>query len=406
VPVHPQGTAAFYAPIRAGNDGEMTVAWDLAPLPEDDHHHASLVLADPQTLDMEDIRRLQQETVPDVRATVKELGSLPVVGISCGDIMFNNLGLFPEYEQAVRTMGIPFFQVLGNHDVEIASKSDDASIATFARYFGPTSYSFNRGAVHYVVLDDVFWFGDGYMGYLTDELLQWLRADLQCVEAGRTVVVFMHIPSYCTQHLRSGQAKPEHALVVVNRELLNGLLEPYRAHVIVGHMHESEHLTDGKVKVHVCGAVCGAWWTGPICADGTPNGYSVFEAKGEEISWRYKSTGLPFDHQMRVSPRGTDAAAPEEIVANVWDYDQDWKVVWYEDGIRKGEMKKVRGTDPLSVKLHTGSDLPRKHTWVEPYTTDHLFRAAVSPGAKDVRVEATDGRGRVYVGRPGDAAGR
>ncbi|MEK7249752.1 MAG: calcineurin-like phosphoesterase C-terminal domain-containing protein, partial [Bacteroidota bacterium] len=70
-----------------------------------------------------------------------------------------------------------------------------------------------------------------------------------------------------------------------------------------------------------------------------------------------------------------------------------------EDGERKGAMMKGRGMDPLSVKLHSGDQLPVKHKWVDPVNTDHLFYAKVSASAKEVFVEATDKWGRVYTRR-------
>ena len=217
---------------------------------------------------------------------------------------------------------------------------------------------------------------------------------------GRPVVVFMHIPAYCTQHERRNARRPERNVVVVNREALYSALEGYAARIIVGHMHELEHLEDGGARIDVCGAVCGAWWTGEICGDGTPNGYGIYTVRGEEISGQYKSTHFPLDHQMRVYPRGSDRSAPEEIVANIWDWDPAWEVVWIEDGIRKGSMARRRGSDPLSVALHTGPEHPAKHPWVEPYVTDHLFYAPVAAGASAIIVEATDASGRTVAARP------
>jgi hypothetical protein len=386
--------------LRSSGNGEMTVGWDLVPLEGSDERHAFLLLADPQTLDMEDVGRLHAETVPDIQETVAGLGESPPFGVGCGDLMFDRLELFPQYEEAVRRTGIPFFQVLGNHDVETLARTDETSARTFQHHFGPAYYSFNRGAVHYVVLDDVFWFGDGYMGYLDDVQLIWLRGDLSSVEPGSPVVVFMHIPSYCTQHERSGAKRPERNVVVANREALYALLEPFAAHIIVGHMHELEHLSDGPAHIHVCGAVCGAWWTGEICADGTPNGYGIYTVDGEDLSWQYKSTHMPRDHQMRVYARGTDPAAPDEIVANVWDWDPGWQVVWIEEGIRKGRMARRRGKDPLAVHLQAGPERPAKHPWVEPFITDHLFYAPVADGVQDILVEATDRHGRIATARP------
>jgi hypothetical protein len=396
IPVSPRGSAAMYQPIIADANGEASAVFELTRATANDNKHGFLVLADPQTLDMEDIGTLNATTVPDVRATAKAMSGTRLFGVGCGDLMFDNLSLFPEYESAVHHMGIPFFQVLGNHDADRV-RTDELSAATFHRTFGPANYSFNRGDVHYVVLDDVFWIDDGYIGYLSQEQLDWLRADLQVIEKGRRVVVFVHIPVYCTQHIRSGARRPEKSMVVTNRQALYDVLEPYRAHIIAGHMHETEHLIEGKVTMHVAGAVCGAWWSGPICADGTPNGYGVYEVDGEEITWRYKSTGEALDMQIRAYDRGTDAVALSEIIANVWDWDPSWSVMWYEDGMRKGKMEQRRGFDPLAVQLYRGPELPRKHPWADPWATDHLFRAVIALAAKEVLVEATDGFGRVYT---------
>lgn len=399
IPVSPRGSAAAFRPVLPDSRGEMSAAWDLKSLAITDERHAFFLLADPQTLDMDDIALFHTTTVPDVKASARALTDVPVFGVGCGDLMFDRLELFPEYEKGIAQTGVPFFQVLGNHDVDALAKTDELSTATFMRLFGPTYYSFNRGAVHYVVLDDVMWLGDGYIGYLTQRQLDWLRADLALVEAGRPVFVFMHIPSYCTQHIRTNSKRPERSVVVANRDFLMELLAPYRAHVVVGHMHETEHVYVGNAHIHVCGAVCGAWWSGPICGDGTPNGYGVYEIQGEDVRWRYKSTGMPADHQIRIYPRGTDPAHANAILANIWDWDQSWTVVWYENGVRKGEMQQIRRTDPLSEKLHTGPVLPAKHTWVEPYVTDHMFKAVPESPEGAIVVEARDRFGRIFTAR-------
>jgi hypothetical protein len=167
---------------------------------------------------------------------------------------------------------------VGNHDVEVDQKTDEGSVRTFSRYFGPTYYSFNRGEIHYVVLDDIFWFGE-YIGYIDQRQLDWLRADLAFVEKGKTVVVFVHIPSYSLVFKKIGETRPPNNFVVVNRELLYTLLEPYKSYIICGHAHQSEYLKDGGSEVHVTGAVCGAWWTGPICNDGTRR-HSICKSRG------------------------------------------------------------------------------------------------------------------------------
>jgi hypothetical protein len=402
VPRNPTGTARLYRPIDPNGAGEMDAVFELEPLEGSDEDHALFVLADIQTEDAQEMAWFHEQTVPDVQETVRALGYSEAVGVANGDIMYDHLELYPDFEAAVAKMGIPFFQVVGNHDLDQEAGVDEGSTRTFTGRFGPRYYSFNRGAVHYVVLDDVFWHGSGYLGYLGSDQLRWLENDLRFVEAGRPVIVACHIPVLGGRHGRVGERHPAAGISVSNRRLLYRLLEPYQAHILTGHTHESEHVFEGGAHEQVVAAVCGAWWSGPICGDGTPGGYAVYEVRGEEVTWRYKSAGLPFDHQLRVYPPGADPGAPDEIVANVWDWDPEWTVVWYEDGERRGEMARRLGTDPLSEELHRGEDLPPRRTWVDPFPVEHLFYAPVSRRAGELRVEATDRFGRVYsavVGR-------
>lgn len=404
VPVSPAGTAYRHRPLVATSRGEMTAEFPLERQGIADEDHSFVLLADIQTQNAFEMGRLHAETVPDVRRTLASLGDRPSFGIACGDIMFDDLSLYPEYERAVRAMGTdpsgsrgtPFFQVIGNHDLVFDKTGDGASGRTFERHFGPTYYSFDRGEIHYVVLDDVFWHGQGYLGYLDDLQQRWLAADLANVERGRTVVVFVHIPALSTLQTRTTGARANSNESVTNREVLYRLLEPYKAFVLSGHTHEHERHRDGGVRHHVHGTVCGAWWSGDICWDGTPNGYAVYDARGSELRWRYQSTGQPAEHQMRIYPPGSDPLAPQDVVANIWDADESWTVRWFEDGAVRGLMSRRLGLDPRAVELHTGADKPPRRTWVEPVRTNHLYYAAATPGAREVRVEATDTWGKRY----------
>lgn len=393
IPTHPTGTARFYHPITAP---EMSIEFSLDPLEYSDENHTFFLWADPQTEDLSETTLLQTETVPDLKKITAEKEE-HMFGIACGDIMFDHLELYPEYEKAVLETGIPFFQVVGNHDLDLEAYTDISSTQTFRKHFGPEYYSFNRGAVHYVVLNDVFWLSGGYVGYLTERQLRWLEADLALVEPGSTVVVSLHIPVIGSLHVRSGLSRPGSSVAVSNRAALYQLLEPFNAHLLTGHTHENEHVFEQGTHEHVHGAVCGAWWSGPICFDGTPNGYGVYEVRGEELTWYYKSTGLPRKHQMRLYPRGSDPKAQDEFIANIWNWDPSWKVTWYENGHFRGPMARRNGFDPLSVELHLGDQLPAKRPWVEPKLTSHLFYAPVSEDMRNVRVETVDRFGRIFT---------
>lgn len=395
IPVQPAGTFRLFEPIRPDPNGEMAVQFGLAPLRRSDERHAFLVLADTQTQDPGEMARLHAETVPDVQAMIRTLSDQPLFGVADGDIMYDDLSLYGEYERAVRRMGIPFAQVVGNHDLDLKSVSDEASITTFQQHFGPAYYSFNRGRVHYVVLDDVFFYSGGYLGYLTDRQLRWLERDLALVEPGAPVVVFLHIPLHSQLYVRHDRPRPEISNTLTNREALLRLLDRFPARVISGHTHEMEHRQEGRVLEHTLGTVCGAWWTGDICYDGTPNGYAVFQVDGESFRWRYQSTGQPAGHQIRLYPPGADPAFPASVVANIWSWDPEWTVTYSVNGQPRGTMTRRRGLDPWSVALHAGEEKPARRTWIDPVRTDHLFYAEVPAGA-NVGVEAKDRWGETF----------
>lgn len=405
-PVMPSGTrlpVSQHGTLRLHRDldhqPEQRIDFALERDPRDWGRHAFVALADTQTLDRGDMARLHAETVPAVRGAVAELGDRPAFGVAVGDIMYDDLGLYPQYERAVREMAIPFAQVVGNHDLDFDAGIDEDSTRTFSRHFGPAWYAFNRGEVHYVVLDDVLWFGRGYIGHLGREQLEWLRQDLAAVEPGATVIVFIHIPLTTTSPERNGL--PTDSQRLTNAGVLWRLLEPFNAHVVSGHTHEQEHHFAGdRAHEHNLATACGAWWTGPICFDGTPNGFGVYELDGSAVRWHYRGTGLARDHQMRVYPAGSDPSAPNEVVANVWNWDPAWTVSWYEGGDRRGVMARRPGRDPLSARLHGGPDRPARHAWVDPIVTDHLFYAPVGAAHGPIVVEAVDRFGQRYHASP------
>ncbi len=398
IPVSESGTARFYRPLLADASGEMTAEFAFTET-GDDSAHAFLAVGDTQTQTPFEMARMHAESVPDMLRTRSELGDVSAFGLACGDIMFDDLSLYPEYERAVQRVGLPFFQVVGNHDLEFDAGTDPDSARTFERFFGPTYYSFDRGEVHYVVLDDVLWHGSGYIGHIGAEQFTWLVNDLSSVESGSTVVVFLHIPALSKSGVAREGGRPSVTTSLTNREHLYRLLEPFEAHLISGHTHENEHVFEGGVHEHVLGTTCGAWWADEICHDGTPNGYAVYEVSGGRVSWRYKGTGLPKTMQMRAYGPGADPTTPDEMVVNVWDWDPAWEVVWLEDGVKRGALERRNGLDPLAVSRFGGPDKPSHRKWVQPALTNHLLYADVSSATGSVTVQATNRFGRVFTTR-------
>ncbi|MCP6406884.1 hypothetical protein NL481_28185, partial [Klebsiella pneumoniae] len=77
-----------------------------------------------------DAKEMMETSVPDVQALVKSMGNTPVHGIAVGDLVWDNHALFADYNEAVKQMGIPFFQALGNHDMDYRQGGDETSDKT------------------------------------------------------------------------------------------------------------------------------------------------------------------------------------------------------------------------------------------------------------------------------------
>jgi hypothetical protein len=394
-----KGIAAFYKPIVKGSS-LLRNDFELEKLAVDDHKHNFVVWADTQMKSKKDVELLKSQSVPDLQALIQSYPKDTLMhGIGCGDLVWDEFELFQDYKEAVGACGIPFFNVIGNHDMDNDARTDDQSANTFKQQFGPTYYSYNRGAVHYVVLDDVFFLGASkkYIGYITENQLQWLEQDLALVKPGTTVVLSLHIPTLTGQGKRDKKTEDEPGGTVANRQQLFKMLAPYKVHIMSGHTHFNDNWEEGNIMEHNHGTVCGAWWTGPICGDGTPGGYGVYEVDGSDIQWYYKSTGMAKDQQLRIYPKGKIKEQPGEISANVWNWDNKWKVEWYEDGVLKGPMEQRVSYDPWAVELYAGPLLPKKHKFVEPTLNSHMFFATPSANAKQVTVKATDRFGKLYT---------
>lgn len=365
--------------IKPGQDNNF----ELVALGRNDNEHEFIIWADPQIKNKKDVEKMMQESVPCVQKHVSNAGKNALIhGITVGDIVWDELQLFDDYNQAVSKMGIPFFQCLGNHDMDYRKGGDETSDDTFQLTYGPTYYSFNRGQVHYVVMDNVRYLGTdrNYDGWIQQHQLDWLQKDLAFVPKDKLVVLCVHIP------VHSGTK---------NKEALYALLQDRDVHIMSGHTHYNVNAVTGKIFEHNHGTVCGAWWTGPICGDGTPCGYGIYKVKGNQLTWHYQSTGKNADYQMSIE--STDFSASErQVIANIWNADPAWKTEYWIDGVSKGSLEQFEGFDIGAYKTLLGPDLPKPRGFAEPKKTDHLFKAIVPNGSKEIRILVTDRFGKKY----------
>ncbi|WP_295936076.1 calcineurin-like phosphoesterase family protein [uncultured Alistipes sp.] len=366
-------------------------------------------IADVQFGQQEDIDQFDRFVAAEMRAFAQNDLQGPVYGISLGDLVWDQLQyLTPIYGKRIREFGIPMFQVIGNHDHDTTISTDALSSHAFEKAFGPTYYSSNIGDCHLVVLDDVYYKGGKtYEGTISQEQLDWLKQDLQYVPKDKLILLGVHIP---TQRRNSGTA-------VTNRAELYKLLEGYTVRIMSGHTHNNYTATiSPTIEENTLGAVCGAFWTGPydpakdpfgtgpLCNEGSPAGYAVYEIEGNQIkNFYYKGIQTSREFQMYLYPVGSafTASRQDGLIFNIFNWHTTWTVEVQEDANAwKTLTTNVKEVDRRSYDYLKGiyhpDDLYRQ---TDPENNnDHMFYyKPTSDSWQKVTVRATDPYGNVYT---------
>lgn len=395
----------FFHRIKDKSGNEQKIDFNLKKSLVGDNKHTMIVCADSQVAFNEELP-IFQTIIDDMKALGShDYPNSPVFGLVCGDItadIKNEPKFFTSIKQIFDRTGIPFFYTVGNHDIDITGRSDYRSKKTFEDNFGPAYYSFNRGKIHYVVLDDVFFTGKayGYIGYLDEIQLNWLEQDLVLVPKGSTVAIALHIPTYSREARREEYGKEEINKVLQNRRALYEMLKPFNAHIMSGHEHYQEnYIIDNHIFEHVHAALCGIFWQAPYNSDGTPLGYSVYEVDGSTIQWYYKVAGKDKNIQFNAYMPGADKHKPDAIIANVWNYDPTWKIFWYEDGVRMGEMTQYRGWDPAIVDYVEKNNQNFRYKYIGAGPTEHLFYAEPIDKTSEIEIEVIDHFNNSYTSK-------
>ena len=275
----------------------------------------ALLFADTQPQTTRELDYIRDDVVAEL------VGSDAAFGMTMGDIMFDDLSMLPRYNAIISKIGIPWYNVPGNHEINFESPNDRYSLETFKKFYGPPYFAFEYADALFVVLDNIDYKGGGeadpadvrgnggYEARISRSQLQWLAEELKHVEQERLVFIATHAPlgsengSYATD----------------NREKLFRLLAGRpNLYSVAGHTHTTDHVYfdkddgfagPGKFHHHVLATVSGAWWSGPFDErgiavsdqrDGTPNGYHILEVDSTDVAVRFKGAGKPADYQMRI----------------------------------------------------------------------------------------------------------
>ncbi|MDR0612509.1 MAG: hypothetical protein LBG45_03315 [Dysgonamonadaceae bacterium] len=140
----------------------------------------ALLFGDTQPYNEQEMEYLERGII----AEAQNIGGVSF-GITLGDLVGDRLDLHLPYKQAIKQTGIPWYNVMGNHDMNYDAGEDRLSDESFEASFGPNNYAFNYGKAHFIVLDDILYphplTGKGYWGGLRDDQLAFVMNDLSFV---------------------------------------------------------------------------------------------------------------------------------------------------------------------------------------------------------------------------------
>ena len=393
--------------------GPLPESIDFALYPQDEPDQFKAILfGDPQPRDQKEVDYIAHDVVEGL------VGTDASFGVTLGDIVFDDLSLFEPQARSIALLGIPWYNVVGNHDINYDAPNDWVSNATFERNFGPAYYSFDYGSAHFLVLDDVEWVVETpgkrgrYRGGLGERQIEFIRNDLAGIPEEQLVVIMMHIP------LKE----------VGDRHDLYQLIEQRPATMsIAAHTHRLEHQfisrEDGWMgpKPHhhfINVTVSGSWWSGATderqiphttCTDGTPNGYSIMSFDGNEYSLHFRPAGRPADYQLQIEAPDVVQGDAEElptVFVNVFNGSEKSKTEMRIDSGEWVTMGRTVRTDPFYVRTHAidkaltdkpwrkmSDPRPSSHLWMSP------FPGNLSSGSHLIQVRSTDMFGNTVEGR-------
>lgn len=367
---------------------------------------------------------------PDANETAVE-SNLPTVGITCGDDGDDNIwhqkrdGEDMTYQTVADCYGalsFPMFHCAGNHDhdkshsVPAASGTAtkdyydyyDASVKAFEKAFNPVDYSFNYGSVHFVIMDNIRYYGpSSYDIGFTDEQIEWLRQDLSYVPTSMAIFISLHA-SYYRRDMQ-------------NKEAFAKLIAPYaNKWFFIGHTHVNRYteFTDehaGKMTEWMLATPMGIFYRSDVNHTGEPSGYGVLTVSGTEvIDHYYKCAYLDRDVQGRLydtskfsfwkTDKDSDGIPwADKVVGVVFDKSQTsnnhrdlWTVELWEDDQYSTVMTRYTGKDYAIYDMVSKTDFKPKYVSVDQHPNVLLYKAIPKSKTSKKSMRLVDYLGREY----------
>lgn len=431
-PAQINGAGVEWAFPVSGSTGPLPAAIDfpLTAIADASHQFEAHAFADPQARTELDQDKMREDLI----TTLIGNPFSAEFGITVGDVVFDNLGLYDRHKDMMALMDMPQWYLPGNHDMNFESPDARFASETYKLHFGPTYYSFNYGNVHFVALNNVEYAGAGnqradgerYRGYIHDDQLYWLAQDLAHVSKDALIVIASHIP-LVSEAVDGSGSEPATGPGTENFAALLEILAPFEhLYGIAGHDTSNSwkvevghsHGWHGQPWIaHTLAEVRGnGWQTGledtrgvndAMMQDGTPNGFYLLRFDDVEVVPTFMAFpyGADAGQSMRITldpalqepeqggvNRGS-LAGPTKVVVNLFDGGPRDSVWMSLNGGAREEMTYTMRTDPFAERLHQhladtdhaiGSPTLSSHMWELP------LPAVLAPGVHRIEVFSED----------------
>jgi len=396
-----------------------SVDFPLAPQAEADRFRV-IVFGDTQPYDLEQLDYLSRDVIAEL------IGTDAAFGFTLGDLVGDDLSLFEPLSRAIARIGVPWYNVIGNHDMNYDARDDAGSDETFERVYGPSTYAFEYAGAHFLVLDDVIYGGadrdppstQNYRGGFGADQLDFLRAYLADVPREALVVALMHMPLAGPPPFGFEQGRELLALLGGRPNTLSFSSHTHMQYQLflgpeAGFQGPAQHLHVNQA------AVAGSWWLGAkdelgiphaTMRCGAPNGWSILEIDGPRFRLRFQAARRPASHQMSIfAPAlvaSQEAGATEVLVDMFAGSDRSRVEMKLGDTTSWQTLERVERPDPFYLELLAreaalGGKLGRP---LPPAATSlHLWRGTLPanppPGTHTLEVRSTDVFGQRFSDR-------
>lgn len=464
---------------RTQKESSLAERHDFSLRKVDNRKHAVIALSDLHFANInDDIRQFTEICMPRIREEVDKYRSkgIPVYCINAGDSSYDRywyeyLYTIADFPATLRNVEfpVPMFCAMGNHDNDGGTPTDAQDVdfdaaQLYRETLGPTHYSFNLGEIHYVVLDDVIYRNsegriDSYEGiagkrdyetWFREDVLQWLRKDLQTVaDKSAPLVAVFHNPVFeyesgvpqkgIRSRMKRGDEDPDALL----KEFAALFGEFPEVHFITGHTHknlpcygsdDSRYPELANILDHNISSAGGSWWQTrahgglTLAPDSAPAGFEVFPVDGREMQWYFVSDDDGSSRQFRVfdmnavrdyyrtdgevramlrhqpNKRNYGEIEDNVVLIQVWAWETRWKISVSEDG-KQLPVKAVKAENPqytISYYLPKSAwEDNGSARWPEKYdksfASPHFFKVKASGPSTTLTVRVTDTFGNEYT---------